>query len=667
MKVLVTGSCGFIFSNFIIYALQETKWDLVSIDKLTYAGSLYNISHNSNVFNKRHKFYLGDICDRHFVNKVFDIEKPDVVVHGAAESVKGDTIIPYKGAKKIEHIEIQHLWDRFSRVNKVYTNPNDVEFINLNGEQQRALTWKSGFGQWRKIKQISRHKYNGKMIHMRQKWGEIDVTPNHCIYNSDMDLVKPGPDQELLSIRSIKRTHSEKNFVDKFGKLDWKTSLDDYLYMVAFYITEGWASFNKANGSYIVGFCQNEKNDIYKIKKILEDNFNTNTYLCDRKCSSVAISNKNLFNTFVNECGKGSGDKKIPNNIFYLRPEYKQKFIDYLVYFDGHRYTDTNRKYCTNSRLLAAQLSTLLSMVKQDYSYSRKIYDNAKWNDTYCFQLSDIYNSLNNCVYEEYNYEGWVYDIEVDDTHKFACGLGNVIVHNTHVDNSIDSADDFVKTNVLGTHSMLEAALKVYTPDKFINISTDEVYGSVENGSSIESDPLMPRSPYSSTKASADLLGYSYFVTHGLPVITTRCSNNFGPRQHAEKFIPKVITNILTDKKIPLYGDGKNCREWIYVKDNFNALVSLVDKGVPGETYNISSGFEKQNVEVLQSIFEIMGRGKELLEYVKDRPGHDRRYSVDYSKITQHTGWEPQYSFEDALAHTIGWYKANGWFWRTST
>jgi len=319
MKVLVTGSCGFIFSNFIIYALQETKWDLVSIDKLTYAGSRYNISHNSDIFNKRHKFYLGDVCDKHFVNKVFEMEKPDIVIHGAAES---------------------------------------------------------------------------------------------------------------------------------------------------------------------------------------------------------------------------------------------------------------------------------------------------------------------------------------------------------HVDNSINSADEFVKTNVLGTHSMLEAALHVHTPQKFINISTDEVYGSVEEGSSLETDPLQPRSPYSSTKASADLLGYSYYITHNLPVITTRCSNNYGPRQHVEKFIPKTITNILTGKSIPLYGDGKNCREWIYVKDNFGALVALVKKGVVGETYNISSGCEKQNVEVLEAIFDIMG-GKELLTYVKDRPGHDRRYSVDCSKITEHTGWKPLYSFEEALAHTIGWYKANGWFWRS--
>lgn len=658
MKVLVTGSCGFIFSNFVIYALQNTKWDIVSIDKLTYAGSLLNVPQI-----KRHKMYLGDVCDYHFVRKVFEIEKPDIVVHGAAESVKADTIIPYMGPKKIEHIEIESLWKRFEKRNKVKVCKNGVEVINLNSDQQRALTWKNGFGQWKKIKQISRHKYSGKMIHMRQKWGEIDVTPNHSIYNSDMDLVTPSKDQELLSIRNIKRSHNEKFKVDRFGPYEWKTSIDDLLYLIAFFITEGSTCLNKANGSYITEFSQNDIGDIRRVASILSENMGINTYICERKCSAARVSNKELYTTMRKECGDHSGRKKMPDFIFKLTPDLKKKFIDYMVYFDGHKYTDTNKKYCTNSRLLAAQLSTLLSMVKQDYSYSRKEFNNPKWNDSYCFQLSDIYNSSNKFVYHEYEHSGWVYDLEIDNTHKFACGLGNVIVHNTHVDNSIDSSNEFVTTNVIGTHSMLEAALKVHTPEKFISISTDEVYGSVEEGYSVETDPLEPRSPYSGTKASADLLGQSYFVTHGLPVITTRCSNNFGPRQHREKFIPKTITNILTGKKIPLYGDGKNMREWLYVKDKFHALTKIIEKGTPGEIYNISSGVEKQNIEVLHAIFEIMGAGEELLEYVKDRAGHDRRYALSCDKLKA-LGWEPAYEFEAALAHTIGWYKANNWFWR---
>jgi dTDP-glucose 4,6-dehydratase len=655
-KILITGTGGFIFSNVVLYFLQHTKHEVVGIDKLTYAGSTLNAPEV-----KRYKLHIGDVCDYHFVRKVFELEKPDIVIHGAAESVKEDTIIPYMGPKKIEHLEIRDLWNRFKKRNSIEINHNGVELMNLGSEQQRALTWKNGYGQWKKIKQISRHKYEGKMIHMRQKWGEIDVTPNHCIYNSDMDLVKPSSDQELLSIRSIKRSHSEKNAVEKFGVLEWKTSMDDYLYMIAFYITEGWASFNKANGGHIVGFCQNEKDDIYRIRDIIFRNFGCSVYMNERECSSATVSNKKLYDTFVGECGKGSSGKKIPSIVFKLNQELKKRFVDYLIYFDGHKYTETNKKYCTNSRLLAAQLSTILSMIKQDYSYSRKVFDNERWSDSYCFQLSDVYNGLNKSVYEEYDYCGWVYDLEIDNTHKFVCGLGNVIVHNSHVDNSISDSHDFVRTNVVGTHSMLEAALKVHTPEKFINTSTDEVYGSVETGFSKETDLLDPRSPYSSTKASADLLGQSYFTTFGLPVITTRCSNNFGPRQHMEKFIPKVVTNIMRGKKIPLYGDGKNEREWIYVKDNFYALMTLIEKGKVGEAYNISSGHGIKNVDVLDAIFEILGCGQDLVENVEDRLGHDRRYAVNCDKLKA-LGWKSKYNFMEALDYTIDWYKKNKWF-----
>lgn len=241
----------------------------------------------------------------------------------------------------------------------------------------------------------------------------------------------------------------------------------------------------------------------------------------------------------------------------------------------------------------------------------------------------------------------------------------DIVIHGaaeSHVDNSITNAEVFIKTNVLGTYNMLEAARKVHTPRKFINTSTDEIYGSVEVGSSTENAKLEPRSPYSSSKASADLLGQSYFITYGLPVITTRCSNNYGPRQHIEKFIPKIITNIMLNKKIPLYGDGKNKREWIYVLDNYGAIMTIIEKGSPGEIYNISSGYEKENKEIINDICKIMGRGKDLVEMVSDRLGHDRRYSVNCNKLKD-LGWTPKFNFEESLKHTIGWYKSNSyWF-----
>lgn len=243
----------------------------------------------------------------------------------------------------------------------------------------------------------------------------------------------------------------------------------------------------------------------------------------------------------------------------------------------------------------------------------------------------------------------------------------DIVIHGaaeSHVDNSIEDSHAFVKTNVTGTHSLLEAALKVHTPQKFINVSTDEVYGSVEEGYSKETDLLEPRSPYSSTKAAADLLGQSYVTTHGLPVITTRCSNNFGPRQHVEKLIPKAIEYLRNGKPMTLYGDGKNVREWIYVKDHFNAMLTLIEKGKPGEIYNISTGDDKRNIEILNTLIDIICPNAEnMIEFVKDRPGHDKRYALNCDKLRA-LGWSPTYNFEDALAYTADWYRRNSWFTR---
>lgn len=317
-KILVSGSAGFIFSNFIIYALQETKWDLVSIDKLTYAGRLENIAHNSTIHNKRHKLYIGDVCDQHFIRKVFEIERPDVVIHGAA-------------------------------------------------------------------------------------------------------------------------------------------------------------------------------------------------------CS--------------------------------------------------------------------------------------------------------------------------------------------------HVDNSIEDSGEFFRTNVMGTHSMLEAAKSTDVIKMFVNFSTDETLGDIKSGSFLESDPLLPRNPYSASKASAELVGRSYYITHGVPVVTTRCCNVFGSRQNVEKLIPKVITNALSEKHIPVYGKGEQIREWIYVKDVFYAVKYIIEHGSIGETYHIGSGYEINNINLVRKIIDTVGADRNLIQFVKDRLGHDFRYSLNSNKLND-LGWIPKYDFDSAILHVVGWYKANRWAWR---
>jgi dTDP-glucose 4,6-dehydratase len=231
----------------------------------------------------------------------------------------------------------------------------------------------------------------------------------------------------------------------------------------------------------------------------------------------------------------------------------------------------------------------------------------------------------------------------------------------SHVDRSIADSSAFIRTNVLGTHTLLEGALK-HKVKKFVHISTDEVYGSIMNGSFKETDILTPSSPYSSSKASSDLLALSYHITHGLPVVVTRCTNNFGPYQYPEKLIPLFVTNLLEGKKVPVYGTGKNVRDWIYVLDHCKAVDFVLHNGSPGEIYNIGGGAEKTNIEITDKIIELLGKDQSVIEHVKDRPGHDLRYSLDCSKLRK-MGWKPEYSFDEALKTTVEWYVENRPWW----
>lgn len=232
----------------------------------------------------------------------------------------------------------------------------------------------------------------------------------------------------------------------------------------------------------------------------------------------------------------------------------------------------------------------------------------------------------------------------------------------THVDRSILEPGSFIQTDIHGTYVLLEA-VKTKGIGRYIQISTDEVYGSIESGSFTEESPLMPSSPYAASKAGADMLVHSYWKTFRIPVIITRSSNNFGPYQYPEKLIPLFITNALEDKPLPLYGDGLNVRDWIYVLDNCEAIDLVLHKGREGEVYNIGGGNERTNVEITGIILRELRKSGDLVKHVKDRPGHDRRYSIDSSKIMS-LGFAYKHSFEDAMCKTVAWYRENDWWWR---
>jgi dTDP-glucose 4,6-dehydratase len=228
----------------------------------------------------------------------------------------------------------------------------------------------------------------------------------------------------------------------------------------------------------------------------------------------------------------------------------------------------------------------------------------------------------------------------------------------SHVDNSIKNCSPFIHTNIDGTVNLLNLALK-YEVEKFIHISTDEVYGSIEDGYFTEQSNYSPRNPYSASKAASDHFVMAYHNTYGLPTLITNCSNNYGPRQYIEKMIPKTITNLLSGIKVPIYGDGKQVRDWLYVQDHCEALIEVWVNGKIGQKYNIGGECEIKNIDIVRMILDHMNLKETMIEYVQDRPGHDRRYSTDITKIRHELKWSPRFSLEEGLQKTIDWYERN--------
>ncbi len=280
---------------------------------------------------------------------------------------------------------------------------------------------------------------------------------------------------------------------------------------------------------------------------------------------------------------------------------------------------------------------------------------------TYAGNLDNLKDIENNSNYTFV--KGDICDrIIVDELSKDVEAIVNFAAQ-SHVDRSIIDASGFIKTNINGTYNLLEAA-KRYSISRFVQISTDECYGSIDEGSFKETSPLSPSSPYAASKAAADMAVHSYRVTFNLPTIVARSSNNFGPYQYPEKIIPLFITNALEDKPLPLYGDGMNVRDWLYVIDNCEAIDLILHKGKEGEIYNIGGGNELKNIDLTKIVLKILKKPESLIQPVKDRPGHDRRYSLDCSKIERELDWTPGFDFERALEETVKWYVDNQWWWK---
>jgi dTDP-glucose 4,6-dehydratase len=298
-------------------------------------------------------------------------------------------------------------------------------------------------------------------------------------------------------------------------------------------------------------------------------------------------------------------------------------------------------------RLLTDSTSSVTRIIVLDKLTYAGTFENLEaFQDDMRFQF--IHGDINNKTLVENLFE------KVDAVVHFAA--------ESHVDRSILEAAPFIETNILGTASLLET-LRKFPKIKFLHVSTDEVYGSINEGSWNEEFPISPNSPYAASKASSDLLALAYQRTYGLDILVSRCCNNYGPNQFPEKLIPLFITNLIQGRKVPVYGDGKNIREWIHVDDHCDALNLILSKGESGQIYNIGNSFELSNLEITNLILEAFNRGEESIEYVSDRPGHDYRYSLDYSKAKSKLGYSPKIDFENGLRKTVDWYLENQTWW----
>ncbi|WP_394295226.1 dTDP-glucose 4,6-dehydratase [Methanotorris igneus] len=573
------------------------------------------------------------------------------------------------------------LFDQLSKTNKVIKDGKH-EIIDVSGKNIKVLSFYNGYGAWFPLKKVIRHYYKGKLLCLRQKWGEIYVTPNHSVYDVFGNLVSADSNPELLVIRRVNYYPHEHKFknttkIRAEGNGHLRVTLDKtytgekleaLLRLFAAYISEGNATYNKANGSYAVVISNSNEN---WLKSLAEDYklISNGSYSITKRNDGVyqlELKSKEFYQMCINLCGKNAPEKKLPDFIYGLDKKYQTLFWETLIKGDG-TYRQWKRdkvaEYTTVSRKLAAGLGLLLALLGVDYTYYINKPRDGNYT-SYTIRTRLFYNvSTGKREIIEIEYEGYVYDLEVERSHNFVAGVGNVVAHNTHVDRSISNPYSFIESNIIGVYTILEAIRK-YNPEvNFVHVSTDEVYGDIKEGSFSEKDRLMPSSPYSASKAGGDMLVLGWARTYNLNAKITRCSNNYGPYQFPEKLIPKTIIRASMDLKVPIYGKGNNVRDWLYVLDHCSGIELVLERGERREIYNIASNQEKKNIEVVKMILELMRKPYDLIEFVEDRPGHDVRYSIDSSKIKE-LGWRPKYNFEEGLKETVNWYLNNKWWWK---
>lgn len=692
-RFLVSGGAGFIGSS-LIDLLLEKGHDVLILDALSWGANLKNLPPDVKVVgglngqmvndipSGRCVLVVGDVSDAKLVKNL--VELVDGVYHLAAQSVLPDTVVYINNGQYIRVTTISELFGEMSKKNQIIFGKDGEQVVEVR--DVKVLSWRNGFGVWMPLTAVTRHPYKGEVIRLSQQAGMVCTTPNHSVYDADGNLSRPGDNPELLSIRRVNWNrrafvqaidlavpggvnggewwhypHSSPIKVKKYLTGD---DLDAFLEFAGAYISEGCAVENIANGGWTVNISNKDRSWLERMQKNISRFYTGSTCISSSKsgCFNLQVCGKLIYRVVEHLLGKGSSNKRMPDEIFDFCKEKQDILLRELYFGDGCvKYAATDRLgYTTTSQVLAGQLALLKALRQEDFTCAYSL-ATERWANV--FRINDCggYRAdLNRSINRE-PFDGYVYDLSVEGTKKFAAGPGMAVVHNTHVDRSYGDVLPFVNSNVVGSYAMLEAVRASKYRIRCVFVSTDEVYGDVENGFSTETAPLAPRNIYSTLKAGGDLLAQAYAEIFNLDVVIARPANNYGPRQFEEKLIPKILTYFsrrdVPGRKIPIFGDGNQVRDWLFVRDTADGLVALYERGKSGNAYNLGAHQFRTVLEVVQAISDLIGRDwREHIEHLPDRIRGDRRYALDLSKTQRDINWKASTSFEKGLEETVRWY-----------
>ena len=666
-KILITGGAGFIGTNAASYYLKK-GYKVISFDNLSRPGAKQNLA-----WLKKQKggfaFVKGDIRNYKKILETFKKHRPNKVLHLAAQSISENIYVPIQSTPEIgtRTLTFGDLWKRESRKNKPI-KAKKGEAIFLKGKQVKALSFLNG-GQWMPIKAIYRHRYSGKLIKLNQKWGVLEATPNHSVYSANLELSNPKENPELLTVRSINTVLKRKKKVNK--KL---------LEILAAYITEGCACITKKK-DYHIEIGQNNKKWLENIQGAVEKVFGIKGWVFLRNKIKnhwvFVFSNKNFFNYLIKNCGKYSYQKFFPDWIFDLNPECQEFFWQKLLEGDGTK----DGRYKTTSYKLANQISLLLSLLNKKFTVFEVNPKNKQWRTSWEFKTDkDFHCGLNQRKKKAINYKGWVYDLEINPTHNFVCGIGNVVCHNTTMVNSVINPREDFEINALGTFNVLEAMRKTKSKASALYSSTNKVMGEllyipvVEKKKRYdyrevigvdENFPLDFHGPYGNSKGCGDQYFIDYSRIFGLNTVVFRQSGIYGPHQFGieeQGWLAWFCNALLFNKPVTIFGNGKQVRDVLYVDDLIRAYDAALNniKKTRGKAYNVGGG-PKFSLSIWE-LFDILQKlgGKNFnYSFGPWRPGDQKVYISNIGRAKKDFKWSPAVSPKEGIERLYNWIVQN--------